>query len=262
MNIIVCVKQVPGTSNVEVDPVTGTLKRDGVESKLNPYDLFALETAFSLKDNYGGTVTTVSMGPPQAKDALLETVYMGADKGVLISDRKFAGADVLATAYTIVGGIKTINHDLIICGKQTTDGDTAQVGAEIAEFLGYSHAANVTEILAVDENSITVRMNLETSTQVQKMLLPCVICVDKDINSPRLPSFTRKWATDEEKQLSVVSLKHFEDKDETHYGLSGSATQVDKIFPPEKNVNKEIFEGTSEKLAKDIYRLLHEKKFI
>ena len=132
MNIVVCVKQVPGTTNVAVDPVTGTLLRDGVESKLNPYDLFALETAFELKDRCGGSVTTVTMGPPQAKTALLETVYMGADRGVLISDRKFAGADVLATSYTLVGGIKKLDCDLIICGKLTTDGDTAQVGAEIA----------------------------------------------------------------------------------------------------------------------------------
>ena len=109
MNIVVCVKQVPGTTNVAVDPETGTLVRDGVEGKLNPYDLFALETAFELKDRYGGTVSTVTMGPPQAKTALLETVYMGADRGVLISDRKFAGADVLATSYTLVGGIKKLD---------------------------------------------------------------------------------------------------------------------------------------------------------
>ena len=211
MNIVVCVKQVPGTTNVAVDPVTGTLLRDGVESKLNPYDLFALETAFELKDRCGGSVTTVTMGPPQAKTALLETVYMGADRGVLISDRKFAGADVLATSYTLVGGIKKLDCDLIICGKLTTDGDTAQVGAEIAEHLGCAHAANVTEVLEVTDKTVTVRMNLETSTQVQRMRLPCLICVDKDINSPRLPSCKRKWQTDEKTQISVLTFEDMDD---------------------------------------------------
>ena len=149
MNIIVCVKQVPGTSQVEVDPVTGVLKRDGVDSKLNPYDLFALEAALKIKDEFGGKITALSMGPNQAIPSLLETVYMGTDAGVLLSDRKFAGADVQATSYAISEGVKKIgDYDLIICGKQTTDGDTAQVGPEMAEKLGcelymydgYSHA--------------------------------------------------------------------------------------------------------------------------
>ena len=262
MNIVVCVKQVPGTTNVAVDPETGTLVRDGVEGKLNPYDLFALETAFELKDRYGGTVSTVTMGPPQAKTALLETVYMGADRGVLISDRKFAGADVLATSYTLVGGIKKLDCDLIVCGKLTTDGDTAQFGAEIAEHLGCAHAANVTEVLAVTDTTITVRMNLETSTQVHRMRLPCLICVDKDINSPRLPSCKRKWQTDEEKQISVLTFDDMEDRDPAHYGLAGSPTQVDKIFPPEKNENKEIFDGSASELAGGIFGLLKKGKFI
>ena len=262
MNIVVCVKQGPGTTNVAVDPETGTLVRDGVEGKLNPYDLFALETAFELKDRYGGTVSTVTMGPPQAKTALLETVYMGADRGVLISDRKFAGADVLATSYTLVGGIKKLDCVLIVCGKLTTDGDTAQVGAEIAEHLGCAHAANVTEVLAVTDTTITVRMNLETSTQVQRMRLPCLICVDKDINSPRLPSCKRKWQTDEEKQISVLTFDDMEDRDPAHYGLAGSPTQVDKIFPPEKNENKEIFDGSASELAGGIFGLLKKGKFI
>lgn len=262
MNIVVCVKQVPGTTNVAVDPLTGTLIRDGVESKLNPYDLFALEAAFELKDRYGGSVTTISMGPPQAKEALLETLYMGADSGILISDRKFAGADVLATSYTLVGGIKKTDFDLIICGKLTTDGDTAQVGAEIAEHLGCPHAANVTEILEVTEKTVTVRLNLETSVQVQRMTLPCLICVDKDINSPRLPSVRRKHEIDGEKQISVLSFEDMDDKNADHYGLAGSPTQVDKIFPPDKNDNKEIFNGNSDELSQKIFELLKAEKFI
>ena len=135
MEILVCVKQVPGTTQVEVDPVTGVLKRDGVDSKMNPYDLFALETALRIKKEKGATIKTITMGPPQAKTVIKESFSMGVDEGAIISDRKFGGADVLATSYTLSQGIKKIsNPDLIICGKQTTDGDTAQVGSEIAEF--------------------------------------------------------------------------------------------------------------------------------
>lgn len=133
MEIIVCIKQVPGTSKVEVDPVTGVLKRDGVDSKMNPYDLYALETAFQIKEQKGGTIKVISMGPPQATEIIKEAYMMGADEGALITDRKFAGADVLATSYTISQGIKKLgSFDLILCGKQTTDGDTAQVGPELA----------------------------------------------------------------------------------------------------------------------------------
>ncbi|MDZ5010546.1 electron transfer flavoprotein subunit beta, partial [Clostridium perfringens] len=132
--------QVPGTSKVEVDEKTGVLKRDGIDTKMNPYDLYALETAFNIKEQKGGEVNVISMGPPQAMEVIREAFSMGADNGILISDRKFAGADVLATAYTISQGIrKSGEFDLIICGKQTTDGDTAQVGPEIAEYLDIPH---------------------------------------------------------------------------------------------------------------------------
>jgi len=134
MNILVCVKQVPGSNNVEVDPVTGVLKRNGIASKINPYDLYAIETALTLCEKFGGSVECITMGPPQAKAIIEEAVCMGAKYGTVLTDRKFAGADVLATAYTLSQGIKKCgDYELIICGKQTTDGDTAQVGAEVAE---------------------------------------------------------------------------------------------------------------------------------
>ena len=145
MKIAVCHQAVwPGTTAVEVDPVTGTLKRDGVESKLNPYDLYALETALRLKSDCGAEVTAVTMGPPQAGATLREAYMMGVDHAVLVSDRKFAGADVLATSYALFGALDAAGpFDLIVCGRQTTDGDTAQVGAELAEFFGIPHVANV-----------------------------------------------------------------------------------------------------------------------
>ena len=150
MNILVCIKQVPGSTNVEVDPVTGVLKRDGIQSKMNPYDLYALEAALSLSESYGGKVDVITMGPPQAKEIIIEAIAMGAEGGAILSDRKFAGADVLATAYTISQGIKKMGeYDLIICGKQTTDGDTAQVGAEVAEFL---NLPNVSNVLSIDSD--------------------------------------------------------------------------------------------------------------
>ena len=144
MKIVVCIKQVPASSNVQIDPVTGVLIRDGNNTKMNPYDLYALEVALRIKEQTGATVKTITMGPPPAKDVLEESVWMGCDDGVLITDRKFGGADVVATSYTISQGIRSMGEfDLIICGKQTTDGDTAQVGAEMAEALGIPHVCYV-----------------------------------------------------------------------------------------------------------------------
>ncbi len=263
MNIIVCVKQVPGTTQVEVDPVTGVLKRDGVDSKLNPYDLFALEAAFALRDKVGGTVRTVSMGPNQAIPSLLETIYMGADSSVLLSDRKFAGADVHATSYVIKSGVERMgDFDLVICGKQTTDGDTAQVGPEMAEMLGIEHVTNVLSIDDSDDESVTVTFNLDDSFQTQKMKLPCLLTIEKDAYTPRLPSFKRKMECNRDEVVTVYTAADFADLDENLCGLKGSPTQVERIFPPEKNTDKQIFQGTGEQLARELTDLLKTKKFI
>lgn len=257
MRIIVCVKQVPGTSNVEVDPVTGVLKRDGIQSKLNPYDLFALEAAFRIKEKTGGQVTTLTMGPLSAKEALLETLCMGADRGILLTDRKFAGADVLATSYTLSQGVSHIgDFDLIICGKQTTDGDTAQVGPELAEFLGIPHSTNINEILDLDDKSITVKMNMENMVQKQRMLFPCLITVDKDIYTPRLPSFKKYLQLKKEPAIETLTLDDFDDKNPLNYGLNGSPTQVERIFPPEVNTEKRVIEGSAELLSDEVFKVL------
>jgi electron transfer flavoprotein beta subunit len=262
VDILVCIKQVPGTTNVEVDPVTGVLKREGVESKLNPYDLFALELAMQLNTTYGGQTSVITMGPPQAGAVVREAIYMGVAGGKVVSDRRFAGADVLATSYTLSQGLRKMgNFDLVICGKQTTDGDTAQVGAEIAEFLGLPHIGNVLAVEEINNREITVRVNLDSTIVREKLPLPCLICTDGDINTPRLPSYRRKKEYDEA-ALTVISLEDFEDKNERHYGLSGSPTQVERIFPPEKNVEKEMFYGSGVELAEKLYSLLHERKFI
>lgn len=262
MNILVCVKQVPGSNNVKVDEKTGLLIRPRKGNKLNPYDLFAIEQALSLKDSMGAHVDVISMGPPQAKDALMECLWMGADGGYLISDRVFGGADVLATSYTISQGIRKAGKaDLILCGKQTTDGDTAQVGAEIAEALDIPHVSNVVRITELDEASVTVVANQENLVVTERLQLPCLLSFESEVNTPRLPSYRRKKATGED-VIKVLTFSDFLDQDPTHYGLKGSPTQVQKVFPPEKSSGRIVKEGSSDELSSDILCLLKNKKFI
>lgn len=262
MNILVCIKQVPASNKVEVDPVTGVLKRNGVESKMNPYDLFAIETALRIRQEKGGTVTAITMGPPQAAGIIKEAYAMGVDNGVLISDRKFGGADVLATSYTIAQGIKLLgDFDLILCGKQTTDGDTAQVGAEVSEILNLPCLSNVLKILEIHQDYITVEADMSIDVEVAKIQFPCLISVDKDIYMPRLPSYLKKEAS-KDREIKVISLNDLEDRDEKNYGLNGSPTQVQRIFPPEVNAHREIWNGSSAELTGKLASKLQELKFV
>ncbi|WP_270647090.1 electron transfer flavoprotein subunit beta/FixA family protein [Paeniclostridium hominis] len=262
MEILVCIKQVPGTSEVEVDEKTGVLKRDGVDSKMNPYDLYALETALRIKKENDAKVKVLSMGPPQAKQVIHEAFMMGADEGALVSDRKFAGADVLATSYTISQGIKKFGDtDLIICGKQTTDGDTAQVGPEIAEFLNIPHVTNVTKLIETKENSIVVEVDMPNTSEICEVKFPCLITVEKEIFQPRLPSFKLKMKT-KDKEIPMISLKDFDDKDEKHYGLNGSPTQVLKIFPPTSDIEKEVWTGDGDEIASKLLNKIKELKLL
>ncbi|MCB8816166.1 electron transfer flavoprotein subunit beta/FixA family protein [Desulfosporosinus shakirovi] len=262
MKILVCIKQVPGTSKIDVDPVTGVLKRDGVDSKMNPYDLFAIETALKLKEQKGGTIQVISMGPPQAKDVIREAFMMGVDEGALVSDRKFAGADVLATSYTISQGVRQLgDFDLILCGKQTTDGDTAQVGPEMAEYLGIPHIANVLSIVDLKDTSIQVEMDMANTIEVAEIQFPCLLTVEKDIFQPRLPSYKKKLST-KDREIRMITFKDFEDNNETRYGLSGSPTQVERIFPPSVNSDRETWTGTSAELSAQIADKLRQLKFV
>ncbi|MDD5697729.1 MAG: electron transfer flavoprotein subunit beta/FixA family protein [Victivallaceae bacterium] len=262
MNITVCIKQVPGTSEVEIDEKTGVLKREGVDSKMNPFDLFAVESALRIKAERHAQVNVLCMGPPQSIEIIKEAYMMGADTGVLLSDRRFAGADVLATAYTLSQGIRKCGlPDLIICGKQTTDGDTAQVGPETAEFLNIPHVANVRKIIAVGEQDITLEMELPCSVEIVRVKYPCLITVEKDICQPRLPSFKLKLAT-AGREVAVYGLDDFADRDETRYGLAGSPTQVRRIFPPETNTAHELWEGDGKNLAARLFECLETGKFI
>ena len=262
LRVITCIKQVPGTTQVEIDEETGNLKRDGVESKMNMYDLFSIEAALSLTGEYGGNVRVLTMGPPQAESVLWEAIYMGADTGILISDRRFAGSDVLATAYTLSQAVTSLgDYDLILCGKQTTDGDTAQVGSELAELLDIPHASGIASVEPDGAGGVTVRLNRDDRIVTQRMPLPCLLCMDGDINTPRLPSFKRKKTLANEK-LQLLTLDDLVDKDESHYGLTGSPTQVEAIFPPEKGSGHELFTGTGDELGKKLAEILISKKMV
>lgn len=256
MNIVVCIKQVPASSDVKVDPVTGVLIRDGNNTKMNPYDLYALETALRIKEMTGAHIDIITMGPPSAVAVLNEALWMGSDEASILTDRKFGGADVVATSYTISQGIKKLGkYDLIICGRQTTDGDTAQVGPELAENLSLPHIAYVDKIYEVKNESIVVGVSMDKTSEVWEVNYPCLITVEKGIYTPRLPSYKRSKEFASYKP-TFVTLNEMPDKDEKHYGLTGSPTQVERMFPPQKNTDKEIWEGTGEELTEKIMNKL------
>lgn len=262
MNILVCIKQVPGSNKVEVDPVTGVLKRNGADAKMNPYDLYALETGLRLREDYGGTVSVLTMGPPPAKAILYEAFAMGADKGALITDRKFGGADVLSTSYTLSQGIKRFGQfDLILCGLQTTDGDTAQVGPEVSEQLGIPCVCNVKKIEGAEAGAIIVDMEMSEDIERLQVSFPCLLTVQKDIYEPRLPSYKKAKET-ASRSIETYTLSDMKDTDEHHYGLNGSPTQVQRIFPPESHKARETWQGSSEELSGRMYQLLRQHKFI
>ena len=262
MKILVCIKQVPGTTQVEIDETTGTLKRDGIPAKMNPFDLYALETALRIKKSTGAEVTVLTMGPPQCEKVVREAFMMGVDRGVILSDRAFGGADVLMTSYTLAQGVKkTGPYDLIVCGKQTTDGDTAQVGAEMAEWLGIPHVVNVKSIDAVAEKDIALTVDLPDWEIAEKIPYPCLMTVEKGIYEPRLPSYRLKCAT-ADREILWLKLTDLDDKDPKHYGLNGSPTQVKRIFPPESHVEHVMLDGDDKAKAAALADLLEERKFL
>jgi len=257
MNIVVCIKQVPASSNVAVDPDTGTLIRDSAAAKMNPFDLFALECALRLKETHNAHITALTMGPPQSEKILKEAFMMDVDEALLLTDRAFAGADVLATSYALSQAIRHLDTpDLIICGKQTTDGDTAQVGPAIGEFLGLPHVAWVSEIVELTETHITVYQEQSDKHKLLlKIPLPCLITVEKDICMVRLPSY-KTGLKNKAKRVQVLNLSHMPDKDAKNYGLDGSATQVERIFPPDDSKDKVLLDGNDENVGNILVEML------
>lgn len=250
MEIIVCVKQVPDTTEVKIDPVTNTLIRQGIPSIVNPFDKNAVEAALQLKEKHGGTVTVISMGPPQAKEALKECLAMGADEAILISDRAFGGADTLATSYTLAAAIKKLETvDMIICGKQAIDGDTAQVGPEIAEHLNMTQVTCVSKI-EVDGPMVTLEREQEEGYEVIETRLPVLLTVLKSINEPRFPTVKGTMKANR-KEIPVWTADDLT-VDPASLGLKGSPTQVRRIFTPKQRVQGEIIEADSAKAAASI----------
>jgi len=256
MHFVVCIKQVPATTAVQIDPKTGTLKREGVESIINPFDEYAIEEGIRLKERLGGKVTVISMGPPQAESALREALSRGCDDAILLTDKSFAGADTWATAYTLSCAIKILSTpaDLIICGKQASDGDTAQVGPSLAEMLDIPHVAYVRKIVEIKEGYIKVERMLEDGVDVLEMSLPALITVVKEINTPRLP--TLKGILAAKKKQILFWNKETINADPDKIGLKGSPTQVMKIFYPPPRQGGQLITGVD---AKDIAKKLVEK---
>jgi electron transfer flavoprotein beta subunit len=243
VNIVVCIKQVPGTTQVKINPDTGTLIRDGVEAIVNPFDEFAIEEALRIKERVGNaSVKVITMGPPQAEEALKSAIAMGADEGFLISDRAFAGADTWATSYTVARGIKSLGAvDLIICGKQAIDGDTAQVGPGVAEMLGIPFVAWVRKVEEISDTNMRVERMMEDGFEVVDIPLPGLITVIKEINVPRMASLKGKMRAKKAiiTKLTAESLKADGDK----IGQKGSPTQVLRSFVPERKSGGEKILG-------------------
>ena len=255
-------KQVPAGTKVDIDPETGAMKRLSGETRTNPYDLFALEAALQLREKVGGSVTVLTMGPPQAEEMMRDAYTMGADDAVILSDRKFAGADVLATSYALSQGITAIGDiDLIICGKQTTDGDTAQVGPAIAEHLGIPHAAWVSEIVDADSESIQVKQDLVSVSQTSKIPYPCLITVDKDMCVPRLPSYLLQKQS-KDRPVKIMAFEDMAGQNLSKYGLVGSPTAVEKMFAPPEVEKQVYFDGDAKEKTKQLFDVLVNKKVI
>jgi len=232
MRIIVCVKQVPEITEVKIDPVTHTLVREGVPSILNPFDEFAVEEALRIREKHGGEVTVLTMGPPQAKEALVKCLAMGADRAILLTDRAFAGADTWATAYTLSLAIKRLEYDMILCGKQAIDGDTAQVGPELAENLGIPQITFVKKV-EVDEKTkkVVVHRETEDGYEVIECRLPALLTAIKGLNEPRLPSLMGIMSATK-KEIKTVTAADLAVRVE-ELGLKGSFTEVVEVFAPE-----------------------------
>ena len=244
MKILVCIKQVPESNKVEVDPVTGVLKRDGAASKMNPYDLYALETAFRIREEVGGSVHVISMGPPQAKAVLREALAMGADEAYLVTDRAFGGSDTYATSYILSQAIKKLGaYDVILGGKQAIDGDTGQTAPSIAEHLGATRLTYVLS-LKVEGGKVIAERQVEEGVEVIETKFPVLCTATKESNKPRyatVKGVMRSFNT----EIGQITLADLPDADTTKMGLKGSPTKVKATFTPKRTANCVNIEGVS-----------------
>jgi electron transfer flavoprotein beta subunit len=261
MNIVVCLKQVPGTTEVKIDPRTNTLMRQGIKNIVNPFDTYALEEGIQIRERCGGRVIAISMGPVQAEEVLREAIATGADDAILLSDSAFAGADTLATAYTLARAIDKLGqYELIICGRQTIDGDTGQVGPELAEMLRLPFVAYVSKIEEINNGYMRVKRMVEDGYEVMETSLPAVLTVVKEINVPRLPSL-RGLAKAKSTMIPVWTVREL-GVDSNMVGLPGSATKVIEIFFPQRTSHGEILHGEPEKQVNNLIDKLREVKLV
>ncbi|PIQ90436.1 MAG: electron transfer flavoprotein subunit beta [Candidatus Omnitrophica bacterium CG11_big_fil_rev_8_21_14_0_20_41_12] len=258
MNIIVCIKQVPETTEVRINPETNTLMREGVKAIINPFDMYAIEEALRLKERFGGKISVVTMGPPQADQALREAISMGADEGYLVCDRAFAGSDTWATSYTLAGAIKKLGaFDLIICGKQASDGDTAQVGPGISTHLNIPQVTYVKKVEEATDKLMRLERMLEEGFEIIETPLPALLTVVKEINEPRIPSLKGLMRAKSAK-ITILTQKEL-DLDPQQIGLCGSPTQVVKIFTPAPRVGGQILKGEIPEMAKELVDLIKDE---
>jgi electron transfer flavoprotein beta subunit len=251
MHIVTCIKQVPETTDVRINPETNTLMREGVESIVNPFDTYAIEESLRIREKTGGKVTALSMGPPQAENALREAISMGVDEAILVSDRAFAGSDTWATSYTLAMTIRKLGDvSLVICGKQASDGDTAQVGPGIATHLEMPQITYSRKVEDIDDNRIVAERLLEGGYEVIEAPLPCLLTVVKEINEPRLPSLKGKMSA-RKARIPTWGAEDI-DADPQKLGLDGSPTKVVKIFSPPPRGGGEILEGDPDEVVPDL----------
>lgn len=262
MKIVVCVKQVPATHDAKIDPETKRIVREGIKAILNPFDTYAVEEGVQLKDKFGGEVIAISMGPPRAEDSLREAISVGIDRAILLTDRAFGGSDTWSTSYVLAKAIKKIgNVDLVICGKQAIDGDTAQVGPGIAAHLNWLQATYVMSIDGISSSSIKVKRMHEDGYDICEMLFPSVITVVKDINIPRVPSLRGVLAS---KKYEIPVWKPDDiDADQSKIGLDGSPTRVVKTKPPpSRHISTKKIEGTPAHCARSLIIELRKRSIV
>lgn len=261
MKIAVCVKQVPDSLDVSIDRETGLLMRDKAQAVINPFDTYAIEEGLLIAQEKGGSVTAVTMGPPAATEVLYEAMGMGVDCAVHICDGAARGSDTYATAKILAAAIRRIGDvDLVLCGKQAVDGDTAQVGPEIAEMLGFAHVAYVKKIRQVKENSMILERMVETGIEVIEVQLPAILTVLKDINEPRMPSFRLKRQA-RQKDLPVWGIAEL-GLNESEVGLSGSPTTVMRTFTAQPRGNCEMLKGSTDEMVAALMARLEKAKLL
>ncbi len=261
MNVVVLIKQVPDTTDIRIDRETNTLIREGVPSIINPFDMYAIEEALRVREGAGdGTVTVMSMGPPQVEDALREAIALGVDRAVLLSDRAFAGSDTWSTSYTLAAGIRKLqDYDLILCGKQAIDGDTAQVGPGVAQFLGVPQVTYARKLTIENASTATVERMLEDGYDVVRVPLPAVVTVVKEINEPRLPSLKGKMQA---KKAQIVTWSAADLGVDASQVGANSSTEVLGHQPPPPRPPAQILEGEPDQVAAELFDKLREAQVI